>query len=134
MYQQIPELRHRRTSCLDNVPYCSGSAGAGSKVFTLQTLPACDVEEPFSGAADQVTGYSLHTGVAARANEREKLERLCRYISRPAISEKRLSLTSNGDIRYPLKTRIEMALPTSSSSHWISWHGLPSWCPSPESI
>jgi hypothetical protein len=32
-------------------------------------------------------------GVAACADERKKLERLCRYISRPAISEKRLSLT-----------------------------------------
>jgi len=30
--------------------------------------------------------------------------RLCRYISRPAVSEKRLSLTSNGNIRYQLKT------------------------------
>ena len=31
--------------------------------------------------------------LAARADERKKLERLCRYISRPAVSEKRLSLT-----------------------------------------
>jgi hypothetical protein len=40
---------------------------AGRKVFTLQTLPACDVEESFSGAVGQVTGFSLHAGVAARA-------------------------------------------------------------------
>ena len=32
------------------------------------------------------------------------LERLCRYISRPAVSEKRLSLTANGNVRYQLKT------------------------------
>ena len=32
-------------------------------------------------------------GVAARANEREKLECLCRYMARPAVSTKRLSLT-----------------------------------------
>ena len=76
---------------------------AGRKVFTLQTLPAYDLEEPFGGAAGQVTGFSLHAGVAARANERKKLERLCRYISRPAISEKRLSLTRNGNIRYDVK-------------------------------
>ena len=49
-------------------------------------------------------GFSLHAGVAAKANERKKLERLCRYISRPAVSEKRLSLTPNGNIRYQLKT------------------------------
>ncbi len=47
---------------------------------------------------------SLHAGVAAQAWERDKLERLCRYISRPALSEKRLSLTSAGYIRYKLKT------------------------------
>jgi hypothetical protein len=40
----------------------------------------------------------------ARANERQKMERLCRYISRPAVSEKRLSLTTNGQVRYQLKT------------------------------
>ena len=32
------------------------------------------------------------------------LERLCRYIARPAVSEKRLSLTANGNVRYQLKT------------------------------
>ena len=36
--------------------------------------------------------------------ERQKLERLCRYISRPAVSKKRLPLSPNGNIRYRLKT------------------------------
>lgn len=71
-------------------------------MFTLQTLPAC--YEPFDDGVGKVAGFSLHAGVAARAQERRKLERLCRYISRPAVSEKRLSLTPNGNIRYQLKT------------------------------
>jgi len=92
---------------------------AGRKVFTLQTLPACD--EPFDDGVGKVAGFSLHAGVSAKADERKKLERLCRYdvqgstsvaggrkpgatISRPAVSEKRLSLTPNGNIRYQLKT------------------------------
>jgi hypothetical protein len=75
---------------------------AGRKVFTLQTLPGSDA--PFGDAVSQVAGFSLHAGVAARANERKKLERLCRTISRPAVSEKRLSLTPNGNVRYQLKT------------------------------
>ena len=33
-----------------------------------------------------------------------KLERLCRYITRPAVSTERLSLTTQGNIRYRLKT------------------------------
>ena len=68
----------------------------------LQTLPAGD--EPFGEGVGKVGGFSLHGGVAARADERGKLERLCRYISRPAFSEKRLSLTPNGNVRYALKT------------------------------
>ncbi len=74
----------------------------GRKVFTLQTLPG--IEEPFSGSAGQAAGFSLHAGVAAKANQRDKLERLCRYITRPAVSEKRLSLTNQGKVRYELKT------------------------------
>ncbi len=74
----------------------------GRKVFTLQTLPAGD--EPFGDSVGQVAGFSLHAGVAARADERRKLERLCRTISRPAVSEKRLSLTPSGNVRYELKT------------------------------
>jgi hypothetical protein len=75
---------------------------AGRKVFTLQTLP--DSGEPFDDPVGQVSGFSLHAGVAAKAHQRQKLERLCRYISRPAVSQKRLSLTPNGNIRYQLKT------------------------------
>src|SRR5262245_674745 len=47
---------------------------AGRKVFTLQTLPAGD--ETCSAVVDRLAGFSLHAGVAARADERKKLERL----------------------------------------------------------
>ena len=77
-------------------------AQAGRKVFTLQTLSASD--EPFDDSVSKVAGFSLHAGVAARADEHQKLERLCRCISRPAVSEKRGYLTPNGNVRYPLKT------------------------------
>ena len=76
----------------------------GRKVLTLQTLPDCESGDPFSSTLGEVAGFSLHAGVATRANERAKLERLCRYITRPAVSTKRLSLTRNGQVRYELKT------------------------------
>lgn len=56
----------------------------GRKVMTLQTLPAED--PPFGNVAGQVSGFSLHAGVVARADQRDKLERphdCCRGI-RPA--------------------------------------------------
>ena len=79
----------------------------GRKVFTawaapVQTLPACD--DDLTSPVGKEAGFSLHAGVAARAHERDKVERLCRYVSRPPVAESRLSLTSNGDIRYRLKT------------------------------
>jgi len=71
-------------------------------VFTLQTLPASTEGE--YGQLANTSGFSLHAGVFANADEPEKLERLCRYISRPAISEQRLSMTQHGKVRYELKT------------------------------
>src|SRR5512134_560441 len=37
------------------------------------------------------------------ADQREKVERLTRYVSRPAVSEERLDLTAQGQVRYRLK-------------------------------
>jgi len=76
----------------------------GRKALTLQTLPDCESDDPFSSTLGEVAGFSLHAGVATKANEREKLERLCRYITRPPVSTKRLSMTRNGRVRYELKT------------------------------
>lgn len=55
----------------------------GRKVFTLQTLPNLESDNLFSGSAGEAAGFSLHAGAATKANERAKLERLCRYITRP---------------------------------------------------
>jgi hypothetical protein len=70
---------------------------------SLQTLLDYrpDFRRPQTG---ETTGFSLHAGVAAQAYERDKLERWCRYISRPALANQRLSLTRNGLICYQLKT------------------------------
>ena len=57
----------------------------GKKAFTLRTLPAG--ESHSDAALARANGFSLHTGVWAGANARAKLERLCRYIARPAVSK-----------------------------------------------
>jgi len=76
----------------------------GRKVFTLQTLPDVGSDNLSTMMVGEVSGFSLHAGVATKANERAKLERLCRYITRPPVSTKRLSMTRNGRVRYELKT------------------------------
>ena len=78
---------------------------AGRKVSTLQTIPA-DNGSP-EGDAGKVGGFSLHAGVAAEAHESQKLERLCRYIARPAISEKRLSISPQGQGALPAQDAVE---------------------------
>ena len=40
---------------------------ARCKVFTLQTLPAGDPDEPCGNTVGKVAGFSLHVGVAAKA-------------------------------------------------------------------
>jgi hypothetical protein len=76
----------------------------GREAFTLQTVPPA-LEAP---AGDERlakhSGFSLHAGVAAAAHQRDKVERLCRYIARPAVATGRLSLTAQGLVRYTLKT------------------------------
>lgn len=75
----------------------------GRKVFTLQTLLPRETDDRFSQVA-KAGGFSLHAGVATGAHQRKKLERICRYVARPAVSEKRLALTRDGRVRYELKT------------------------------
>jgi len=77
---------------------------AGRKVFTLQTLPKQSPAEHSSSKVASVAGFSLHAGVASKAHQRKKLERLCRYISRAAVSTKRIQMTAGGKVRYELKT------------------------------
>ena len=77
---------------------------AGQKAFMLQSLPGTllpQSDQPFLAKAD---GFSLHAGIAAGADERKKVERLCRYITRPPVATGRLSLTTQGQVRYTLKT------------------------------
>lgn len=60
---------------------CAVAAARGSRYSHLQTLPFCD--KPFDDRLDKVAGCSLPVWVATSADERKKLERLCRHIQSP---------------------------------------------------
>ena len=68
----------------------------------IRPVPAW-AEEPRKGVA-QYAGFSLHAGIGVEAEQREKLERLARYVSRPPVAVERLDLTAQGQVRYRLKT------------------------------
>ena len=73
----------------------------GQKALTLKTVPTR--EEKQSPSLAKYSGFSLHAGVACKASECKKLERICRYISRPSLSEERLSQNAKGQVVYKLK-------------------------------
>ncbi|MFQ5645019.1 MAG: transposase, partial [Thiogranum sp.] len=60
---------------------------AGRKALTLKTVPATERPRKPNELVSRQAGFSLHAGVACKSNQRKKLERLCRYITRPAIDE-----------------------------------------------
>ncbi len=76
---------------------------AGQKVLTLRgALPReAPARQPLCADID---GFSLHAAVRVDAHERKRLEQLCRYITRPALSEERIQLDAAGQVRLKLKT------------------------------
>ena len=70
---------------------------AGKKALTLRTVPARP--EPFASTLlTRQPGFSLHAATCCEANQRDKLEKLCRYITRPAIANERLSMNERGQV------------------------------------
>ncbi|HPI40751.1 MAG TPA: transposase, partial [Pseudobdellovibrionaceae bacterium] len=81
--------------------FATGSS-KGKKAVVLKSLPERDHTSK-SGLVAEAFGFSLHAGFATLSHERAKLEKICRYIARPAISEERLSLNCRGEVVYKLK-------------------------------
>jgi hypothetical protein len=77
-------------------------ARAGQKVLSLQTLPTEPPLTPVGCVNAQ--GFSLHAEVCCAADQRKKLEQLCRYITRPAIANERLTRNRAGDVVLQLKS------------------------------
>jgi len=53
----------------------------------------------------ELDGFSLHANTWVAPRDRERLEALCRYAARPAVSESRLAELPDGRIGYALKRR-----------------------------
>ena len=51
-----------------------------------------------------IDGFSLHAAVRVAAHDRKRLEQLCRYITRPALSDERVQLNAAGQVELKLKT------------------------------
>ena len=76
---------------------------AGQKVLSLRTV-AGGTEKATAGLCADAHGFSLHAGVRCGAHQRKDLERLCRYITRPAIANERLERDGAGNVVLQLKS------------------------------
>lgn len=76
---------------------------AGQKVLSLRTVPGRE-EKAAAGLCAEAHAFSLHAGVRCAADQRQELERLCRYITRPAIANERLKRDGSGDVVLQLKS------------------------------
>ena len=68
---------------------------AGQKVLSLQSLPSPDKSSTPDLCA-KLHGFTLHAAVRWGADQRQQLEHLCRYITRPAIANERLKRNGAG--------------------------------------
>ena len=76
----------------------------GRKAFMIRTIRPLDRPDPGLERVAKANGFSLHAGVSCEGHQKNKRERLCRYIARPPVAVPRLSLSSTGKVVYTLKT------------------------------
>jgi len=102
LLEQSPEYRkggidERRAPPLREIDPVRFAVGpnAGRKAPTLYTVPPPE-DEPAPGLVASIGGFSLHAGTVCEPWQRSRLEKLCRYITRPAIATKRLSVDGQG--------------------------------------
>ena len=72
-------------------------------MLSLRTVAGRDGKTT-AGLCAEAHGFSLHAGVRCSAHQRKDLERLCRYITRPAIANERLKRDGAGDVVLQLKS------------------------------
>ena len=76
----------------------------GRKAFMIRTIRPLDRPDPALRRVAKASGFSLHAGVSCEALQKDKRERIFRYIASPPVAVPRLSLSSTGKVVYTLKT------------------------------
>ena len=72
-------------------------------MLSLQSLPSA-ARASTPELRVNAHGFSLHAAVRWRADQRNELEQLCRYITRPAIANERLKRNRAGQVVLQLKS------------------------------
>jgi hypothetical protein len=81
-------------------------ARSGAVVFTQRFGSTLNSNLHFHALGElccDVDGFSLHAKILVEAHQRERLEQLCRYVTRPPLATERLSLAPDGKVVYRLR-------------------------------
>lgn len=98
--------RSRRSTACWGLRLPIGSPPGPERARRCLRCRRCRPTEPDTPRPEvaESSGFSLHAGIAATALQRNKIERLARYVSRPPVATERLLLTRGGNVRCALKT------------------------------
>ncbi|MFC1642997.1 transposase, partial [Myxococcota bacterium] len=103
--QDQPALAACYAAAAQGVSLAGDRAGQPS----LRLMLSCDPPEQTPGdlpdePVAEVGGVNLHAKVVIDGRDRERVERLVRYITRPALSEQRLQRLEDGRVQLTLKS------------------------------
>jgi hypothetical protein len=76
---------------------------AGAPIERLNRIAASGSRFRPPPLCAEVDGFSLHAAVRIEADDRDRLEHLCRYVARPPFAAERLSLTPDGRVVHELR-------------------------------
>jgi Putative transposase/Transposase zinc-binding domain len=76
---------------------------AGARVLQIGREPNAPWVTSRGPRQAHLEGFDLHANLAVPADDRQALERLCRYVLRPPVAQDRLELTSDGRVLVTLK-------------------------------
>jgi len=84
---------------------------AGLKVRRIGSSFGFEEEIPQSQSYGcmSMNGFSIHAATSIKAHERDRLEKLLRYLGRGPVSHERISLSEGGNILYELKNSYDGA-------------------------
>ena len=105
------------------------SPRAGQKVLTVQGAMPRDADFKQTLCAN-IDGFSLHAAVRCGADDRQGLEQMCRFITRPALASRARAnqrrRASRAQAQDPLARRRH---PPRACRRWSSCSGWLRWCP-----
>ncbi len=92
-------------SCLHRIALRPRRGQHVERIGVPKTLRGHDLELHPTRPKARYAGFDLEAGVRIPAYDRRALERLCRYLMRPPLAEKRLRFRDDGKVELELKSR-----------------------------